>query len=188
MGTDLVGKHDYWSTNRAWWANTLELAFYFGWQPQGTEPPAEWEESRDGPWDGDYMTNDRQYVTIEDANALAVALEAALEEILAYEEQCAARAAADWKPPTEADPQRESGPALSQARLPGWLERFEAEQAAFVINGDQRGNIGRVEGFRAQVVLSPAQPADRLELFGDTNKEHLARLIALCRAGGFLIL
>lgn len=65
------------------WVKALTLAVSYGWQPMGTRLPSVIEccgfSVED--WDGTYLTNDGQTVSTEDASALAVALERALDDI-----------------------------------------------------------------------------------------------------------
>jgi hypothetical protein len=65
----------------------LRLAKAHGWKPRGTTQRAEnLAYFPDGRWDGaNYTTNDGQIVCVEDANALANALEAALPNIPDYD-------------------------------------------------------------------------------------------------------
>jgi hypothetical protein len=69
----------------------LELAYDYGWKPAGTVP-GEWiipetgeVDKRLSPdpdeWDGNYVTNDFQWVTDKDAAHIADALEKALDDI-----------------------------------------------------------------------------------------------------------
>ena len=61
------------------WFECLELGQTYGWQPAGTLPPPEglpFSES----WDGRYYPDHAQLVTSEDAEALACALQRALED------------------------------------------------------------------------------------------------------------
>jgi hypothetical protein len=86
MGVDLVNdKGSDFHLNWTGWNAVYQMALVNRWVPLGTRPPAGWEdpERRDGgeprPWDGDYGTNDGQYVTPEDALAMAEALEKAID-------------------------------------------------------------------------------------------------------------
>jgi hypothetical protein len=74
MGFDLSsdGGRDF-RLNVSGWGAALRTAKANGWKPAGTvldEEPG---------WDGDYYTNDGQYVTAEDALAMAQALDAATD-------------------------------------------------------------------------------------------------------------
>lgn len=68
------------------WSSMLKLAYLYGWKPLGTEPGG-WIDPDTGPWyhpvswDGNYTSNDLQWVTEEDAARIAEALENALEDI-----------------------------------------------------------------------------------------------------------
>jgi hypothetical protein len=75
------------------WEQALKLAELYGWEPAGTEAPKrddpdeaedpedeEWEEV-ERVWGGGYCTNDGQWVSSEDAENLADALESALPDI-----------------------------------------------------------------------------------------------------------
>ena len=70
------------------WEGALELAFFYGWRPAGTEAPrradgaAPRPEPQARPWDGhDYFSHHRQRVGSDDARALAGALLRALLHI-----------------------------------------------------------------------------------------------------------
>ena len=79
MGYDLTnsaGGYHQWKV-LGWW-HLLNLARSYGWNPAGTEPPA--EATPLSPWDGNYFRNDGQFVTATDAAALADALERMLSD------------------------------------------------------------------------------------------------------------
>ena len=97
MGYDLSstsGKYHRW--NALSWPGVLELAYMYGWKPQGTTMPY-WEISRsDGTrdleeerkynqlrdeWDGSYFYNEHQIVSEADAHAMGEALKRALVDI-----------------------------------------------------------------------------------------------------------
>ena len=59
------------------WAYYLDLAERHGWIPSGTYPPDYWADPRD--WNGDYFSNDGQWVSALDARSVADALERALD-------------------------------------------------------------------------------------------------------------
>jgi hypothetical protein len=71
------------------WVKALNLAVFYGWQPMGTRLSSvvesysfeieEWDDWEE--WDGTYLTNDGQSVIVEDALALAAALERSLDDI-----------------------------------------------------------------------------------------------------------
>jgi len=60
------------------WAFVLEIPKKDGWQPQGTEPPADLDPSQ--PWEEDYGTSDGRRVSAADARALADALDAVVAD------------------------------------------------------------------------------------------------------------
>src|SRR5262245_6395263 len=62
------------------WYKVLNLAFICGWVPAGTLPPADWDADMED-WDGRYHTSDGQWITAEDAERFAGALEAGLDDI-----------------------------------------------------------------------------------------------------------
>jgi hypothetical protein len=89
MGYDLSGGV---SINRHGWFYCLAVARAFGWEPQGTEAPDQVTYNADGTttpsfsmppdqWDGNYVTNDWQFVTDSDAANLAAALDRAITAI-----------------------------------------------------------------------------------------------------------
>ena len=68
--------------SREFIGKALELARCYGWQPHGTRPPQTFNAFvLNADWFGAYLTNDGQTVTAEDACALAMALEKALDDI-----------------------------------------------------------------------------------------------------------
>lgn len=93
------------------WAKALELARLYGWQPQGTKPPALIDFYELGAeWSGTYLTNDGQAVRTEDARSLAAALERALADI------------PDTRLPIDWDPTY-----WLEDDLPEWLAPYERE-------------------------------------------------------------
>jgi hypothetical protein len=94
MGYSLLGgKNRDFFTSLILYPNLLRLAFFYGWEPQGTEldvtvecslsqhSAKEAADSRRN-WDRlDYTTNSFQRVTDEDARAIAASLDRALSEI-----------------------------------------------------------------------------------------------------------
>lgn len=61
-------KFEEFPYNAFGWHEVLKLAHKNGWEPNGTE-------CDEPDWGGCYVTNDGQYVTDEDANAMANALQ-----------------------------------------------------------------------------------------------------------------
>jgi hypothetical protein len=69
------------------WSMMLDIAQQYGWKPMGTVL-IQWYFEDGTPcypepieWDGGYMSNDGQAVNVDDAKALANALESALDDI-----------------------------------------------------------------------------------------------------------
>ena len=77
MGYDLIQSNNYWAFNPPTWRLVISLAQLGGWQPAGTKldylPLDPDKEPID--WDGSYFGNNGQFVTDEDARALADGLE-----------------------------------------------------------------------------------------------------------------
>jgi hypothetical protein len=69
------------------WRRILWIAQCYGWQPAGTAPPKDFATEagscrrRSVNWDGVYFPPDGQEIKVEDAEALATALERALPDI-----------------------------------------------------------------------------------------------------------
>jgi hypothetical protein len=96
MGMDLHrAGGDFWF-NIFSWGQVLELAQQYGWEPAGTEMQPTEVLDADGnidheltdqfmaireDWDGNYVTNDWQHVSDDDAAHIADALERALDDI-----------------------------------------------------------------------------------------------------------
>ena len=87
MGMDLCNKAgDYFRFSSVAWFKVMSLAESYGWKAQGTASPDNWQERcRENChgllWDGDYRSNAGQWVTADDASAIAIALEKALPDI-----------------------------------------------------------------------------------------------------------
>lgn len=71
MGFDLTGDGGYFRCSGAGWADLLQLAVDYGWQPIGTGPP---RGTLKQDWPGIYHSNEGQLVYARDANQLADAL------------------------------------------------------------------------------------------------------------------
>ncbi len=87
MGMDLHGAGGYARCSGLEWIKVLQLAHEYGWESLGTEMDG-WINSETGElieppddWDGNYTSNDTQWVTEEDASRIADALEDALQDI-----------------------------------------------------------------------------------------------------------
>src|SRR5215210_1255397 len=87
MGIDLIRREEgsLWFQHFSW-ARILCLAVDYGWEPMGTIRPSYLDDPDfgyydDEPWDGNYSSNDQQSVRAEDANALADALEKAMDDV-----------------------------------------------------------------------------------------------------------
>jgi hypothetical protein len=88
MGYDLTGG---FTINYEAWHNCLKLARAFGWRPKGTEAPDHLFYGPAGKvdriavapelWDGNYVTNDFQWVRAIDAYALSIALGRAIDAL-----------------------------------------------------------------------------------------------------------
>lgn len=68
---------DFWLTLSAW-ASVLDMAGLNGWYPEGTRVPADMQEQ---PWPEDYLSAQGQWVSEEDAGAMASALGEVLDEV-----------------------------------------------------------------------------------------------------------
>jgi hypothetical protein len=66
---------DSFNFNFTSWPYYLALAEEYGWQPAGTDAP----DGRAGDWSGTYCTNDGQWVSAVDAEAIANALQQAVD-------------------------------------------------------------------------------------------------------------
>jgi len=79
MGFDLTNDEgDYFPFNIFTWPRVLELAKEYAWEPEGTAPPHSWSKTE--VWYGGYCTNDGQLIVASDAQALANALDAAVDD------------------------------------------------------------------------------------------------------------
>lgn len=92
MGYNLIGQNVYFDTSLSTYPKLLTLAYVYGWTPRWTEMDADWyadfynapreeAERRASSWDGSYFSNDGQWVTREDAAAMAAALDRASSDI-----------------------------------------------------------------------------------------------------------
>lgn len=91
------------------WVKALELARLYGWTPMGTCSPIIYNlHALNADWDGNYLTNDGQMVSAEDARSLAEALEKSLDDI------------------PDTNPQIDWAPGLwTEDDLPAWLSPTE---------------------------------------------------------------
>jgi hypothetical protein len=84
MGFDLINeKGDRFEFCYSDWGFYLRLAVKFGWQPAGTEAPTGkfgWQPAGTEAWPGTYETSDGQRVSSVDAEALASALQRAMDD------------------------------------------------------------------------------------------------------------
>ena len=71
---------DWFKWSNIAWSKVLYLASVYGWEPAGTKPPPWWDRPTLS-WQGLYQSNDGGLVTMEDARAVAGALEKALDDI-----------------------------------------------------------------------------------------------------------
>jgi len=158
MGMDLHGASGYERFTNTSWSKILELAYEYGWKPQGTEPGEWYDENGEldkqlspnpDEWDGTYFSNDYQLVTDEDAANIADALQRALDDI----------------PDFDTDEKRvEYGPG----ELPtSQVERSFVEQGLVI-------NVPNAS-------LSP------VEYFSGEAKQMVRDFIRFCQAGGFRI-
>src|SRR5215216_7117246 len=126
MGMDLSGAGGIERFSSTSWVKILELAYEYGWKPQGTELGQWCDEHGEvicqlspdaDEWSTTYFSNDGQRVTDEDAANLANALQRALEDI----------------PDFDTDEKRveEYGPG---ERPTSPIERSFVEQGGFVIS------------------------------------------------------
>jgi len=88
MGVLLRGEQGEFVLNNPGWAMVLRLAWDYGWRPAGTRAPRRWEilSDPDDPetpsWNpADYVTCRGQRVTDEDADLLAEALAAMVDDL-----------------------------------------------------------------------------------------------------------
>jgi len=82
MSAYLSNRHgDSLIFNNYTWGMILSLARDYDWEPAGTVDPW-WKDESDAPdWDGNYVSNDLQWVTSDDALNIAAALERAIEHM-----------------------------------------------------------------------------------------------------------
>lgn len=78
MSKDLINeKQSTFYINNRGWRRIFRLAIMFGWEPMGTQKPADWESESE--WEGmNYESNDGQIVRAEDAAHFADAIEEAI--------------------------------------------------------------------------------------------------------------
>jgi len=161
MGMDLRGAGGQLHFSSQGWAKLLELAHSHGWEPAGTLKPGYLAE--DDSWSGTYFSNDYQKVTAEDASHLAEALEQALQEI------------------PEKDAPETLELALDPSEIPGHQQAMASSQAI------AQALLG-FEQFAAGDVIAPGQELSPLAFFsGPEGRQQVEELIALCKAGEFVI-
>jgi len=175
MSIDLCREQGHMGFNIWNWSKILTLAQQYGWQPMGTKTPEsipelgiEWKE---GEWEKDpnYVTNDRQGVTSEDAANIAAALERALADIPdhdAYQD----KRVVNQGPTDTASP----------------FERFSDKICTALIRGLPAMEIRIFRDDRA-VGWNTVMAHNTLEWFSGQGKEKVQEFIAFCKTGGFTI-
>jgi hypothetical protein len=79
LGVDLISQDgETFDLPNAAWALCLNLAEVYGWRPLGTLPPPEEDPAV---WDGCYDASAGQTVTLDDAEAFAVAIRSARDDL-----------------------------------------------------------------------------------------------------------
>ena len=64
------------------WQKVMDLARIYGWEPIGTQEPPDWDSNDDDErWQGDYDLYAGEWITAEDAQELANALDSALDDL-----------------------------------------------------------------------------------------------------------
>src|SRR5215208_2801155 len=158
MSMDLTGAGGIERFSNTSWRKILELAYEYGWKPQGTEPGQWCDENGElikqlspdpNEWNGGYFSSDHQWVTHEDAANIAGALQRALDYI---EDANTEKKRVEYGP----------------GELPtSPIERSLVEQG-FVVNVPNAS-------------LSP------VEYFSGEAKQMVRDFIRFCQAGGFSI-
>jgi|SRR5215204_2593331 len=158
MGMDLSGAGGYERFSYPSWRKILELAYEYGWKPQGTEPGQRYDENGElikqlspdpDEWNGGYFSSDYQWATDEDAANIADALQQALDDI----------------PDFDTDEKRvEYGPD----ELP-------------------TSQVGRSLVEQGLVVNVPNASLSPVEYFSGEAKQKVRDFIRFCRAGEFYI-
>lgn len=178
MTVDLLGGQGHIKFSNIGWSKILTIAQQYGWQPMGTkapgplpelegESPSENNDWRD--WDGNYLTNDFQSVTAEDATNIAAALERALVDIPDHD------AYQDKRVVNE-------GPADTASTF----ERFSYEICT-ALNRELPGMEMRVNRDDRAVGLNTVMAHNTLEWFSGRGKQAVQQFIAFCKAGEFCI-
>ena len=141
------------------WSKLLSLAQLYGWKPIGTVDQEDRLSIAKGkPWDGNYFTNEGQWVTSEDADACADALERALIDI---------SDTIDLSNLVIKIKNVNLDDLNSEPYLQGWISAFHDP------------SLGEMQIHNPH--LTP------LEIFGGTYKGSVRDFIKFCRNGGFEI-
>src|SRR5215204_5808731 len=163
MGMYLSGAGGYQRFSSTSWWKIFELAYDYGWKPQGTEP-AQWYDANGeldkqmsfdpDTWNSNnYFTNDFQVVTETDAANIADALQQALDDIPDSD------TTREWVQPGPDDP------VMAFAESPA--ERASLEQGYFVD--------------------LPADSLSPVDYFSGKGKQRVRDFIRFCQAGAFCI-
>src|SRR5215211_4100011 len=156
MGMDLKGAGGIERFSNTSWRKILELAYEYGWKPQGTEPGQWYDENGElckqlspdpDTWSGTYFSNECQWVTEEDAANIADALQRALDDISDFDTD---------------EKRAEYGPGELPTSL---IERSLVE--------------------RGSVVNAPNASLSPVEYFSGEAKQRVRDFIRFCRAGEF---
>ncbi len=159
MGFDLTGHGGEFWWNIFVWPRLLDVAKRYGWKPAGTRLRRE-DGSIDDSWARGYDSSDFQWVSTEDASALADALERALPDMPDHD-------ALEHKTVPIPEAQARLGPVAA-------VGDQDVEVAVDVPDAGERG-------------LPLDCEYNPFELFSGENKTHLRKFIAFCRKGGFCI-
>jgi len=168
MGMDLLGRQGDARFSHGAWADCLDRAIAFGWQPEGTVAPQPWAWPGEK-WGGSYLSNDYQHVTDQDARALGEALLRAADALSAKANVRKRRARLRLVSPVAANVVAIESPARKEKELPN-------------VNEDPlNAEISRI----VEDAFGPAPdiPEDRL----DAEICCMRRLAEFALKGGFTI-
>jgi len=179
MGYDLFSERSeheptYFSANIHSYPKLLALAEIYGWEAQGTLPPSlcepddpEQRSVKNNNWSGSYYGNDYQVVSDSDAQAMADALERAINKIPNHIWECADL----WN---------------KKILMIGRTKRKFLDQTEYNKRYVELVNIiGQNLG--CSIHPSVIDSENPISYFRGNNKEFLADFIKFCRNGAFQI-
>jgi hypothetical protein len=197
MAFDLLGKAGSFRMSNSGWPELLAIAETYGWKPAGTTAPKGVARSK---WEGGYHTCDGQLISAGDAQALATAIDQALDDNFK-------RVPTDTIEPATDSERQNAFDKLASVAAGMSVEYVKAgKKPAPKSKGPKKLEKGKGAGSLEELVAgkgmsmedlmgqlaalrSPAAAATAPEPWFITSngQQHIREFLAFCRAGQFRI-